>query len=693
MMQETKTANEKRVAGWLLGLLLIAATIAAYQLVWRAGYIWDDDVYVTANPLLTAPDGFRRIWLSLDSPSQYFPLVYSLFRLEHALWGFHPAGYHWVNILLHATNAVLLWRLLRLLRLPGAWLAAALFAVHPVQVESVAWITELKNVLMGFFFLLTLWCWARFFKKDTRARSAYYVAALLFYALALFSKTTACTLPAALLLMLWLKRKPITLARWAQVAPFIIMGGAMGALTIWWERFHQGTQGQAFAVPIPERILIASRALWFYLAKLVWPDALSFSYPRWHVSPGNPADYLWIGLTIVAVLAVWLLRRYTGRSAETALLFFAATLSPVLGFIMLYTFRYTWVADHYQYLACIGPLALFAAGVELASARLGRVGPAVLAVVAAGLILSLGVRTWRQGAIYADAETLWRATIASNPESGLAHNSLGVLIAGKGPVEDEEAEFRKAIEIDPNDAEAHNNLGQVLTRRGLGEEAVAEYDKALSLYPDFPKARGNLATLLLQLGRNGEALGHLQAVLALDPQNAALQDSLGNLLATMQKPDEALEHWKRALELEPKNATRQAAVGRALATAGQLAESLPYLRAAAELAPADAEAHFNYGAALSLLGRFSEAIPEFREAVRLQPGLTAAHLQLANAYTQGDRFQEAATQLEQLLQLQPNNVVAHRALAILLRDLGRTDEADAHQRHAAELEGNPQPAP
>ena len=209
---------------WILGVLLVLAITIAYRKAWHAGYIWDDDVYVTENKLLTAPDGLKRIWFSLDSPSQYFPLVYTTFRLEHALWGLNPAGYHWVNILLHVANALLVWRLLLILRVPGAWLAAAIFALHPVQVESVAWITERKNVLMGFFFLLALLSWVEFVEGQSRRMWKFYALALLLYALALFSKTTACTLPAALLLILWLKKSQSTggvlrrsrrLSRWA----------------------------------------------------------------------------------------------------------------------------------------------------------------------------------------------------------------------------------------------------------------------------------------------------------------------------------------------------------------------------------------------------------------------------------------------------------------------------------------------
>src|SRR6266404_4754785 len=196
-----------RALAWLGAATLSALTILAYLPASQGGFIWDDDRYVTHNYLLTAPDGLRRIWLSLDAPSQYFPLTYTVLRVEHSLWGLHPSGYHWTNILLHLANAFLVWALLARLKIRGAWLAAAIFALHPIQVESVAWISELKNVLMGFFFLLTLIAWTIYVDLRPRWRYVFYLAALAFCLLALCAKSIACTLPAALLLILWLKKK------------------------------------------------------------------------------------------------------------------------------------------------------------------------------------------------------------------------------------------------------------------------------------------------------------------------------------------------------------------------------------------------------------------------------------------------------------------------------------------------------
>src|SRR5437773_1407607 len=396
----------------IFAVVLAGVTILAYRPAWHGGFLWDDDAYIINNELLTASDGWQRIWFSLDSPSQYFPFTYSTFRIERALWGLNTTGYHWVNLLLHIGNALLVWAVLARLRVPGSWLAAAIFALHPVQVESVAWITERKNVLMGFFFLLTLLAWIAFVDERNRRRWIFYCLALIFYALALSAKATACTLPAALFLILWLQKKPITARRLIQIFPFLILGIGMGLLAVWWERYHQGTNRGAFPFLSPiERILVASRAIWFYLSKIFWPSNLTFIYPRWNISPADLLDYAWLLAGIAACVAMYFLRRHFGRSVEVAAAFFVATLSPVLGFIMLFTFRYTFVADHYQYLACIGPIALASAGiVSLADAL--KQQRAFIRSAALFAVAMLAVVTWRQTSMYGDVETLWRTTLA-----------------------------------------------------------------------------------------------------------------------------------------------------------------------------------------------------------------------------------------------------------------------------------------
>ncbi len=532
---------------WLPALLLIAAVLGAYQPAWDAGFIWDDDAYVTANKLLTSPDGWRKIWFSLESPSQYCPLVYTTFRLERGLWGLEAAGYHWVNFLLHAANALLVWKLLGRLRVPGAWLAAALFAVHPVQVETVAWITERKNLLSLFFYLLALRQWIRFLDQEPKAWSRDYALALLFYCLALLSKTTACTLPAALLLVLWLQHRPITRARLLQVVPFVVLGLGMGLLTMWWERYHQGTAGPIFAFTWLERMLIASRAVWFYAGKLAWPSHLSFSYPRWEINISDPVAYAWLAAGIAAAALIFSARRFVGRGVETATAFYVATLCPLLGFIMLYTFRFTFVADHYQYVACIGPLALGAATVTLMVRRLKTFQPALEAGVCAGLVLALGSLTWRQAGVYASAETLWRHTIRENPGSFMAHNNLGTALLRQGQIDEALAHFQEVIRLQPDYEVAYYNLGHALLRKGQPDEAVVQFQKAVELKPEYANAHNNLGNLLARKGQWPEAIAHYETAVRLRPKNPDFANNLAWLLSTC--PDSALRNGPKAVEL------------------------------------------------------------------------------------------------------------------------------------------------
>ncbi len=614
---------------WLLGFLLVAVTIIAYQPAWHAGFIWDDDRYVTENSLLTAPDGLRRIWFSLDSLSQYFPLTYTTFYMERGLWGLNPAGYHLVNLLLHAANALLVWRVLARLRVPGAWLAAAIFALHPVQVESVAWITERKNVLMGLFFLLTLLAWIKFIDDQSKRPWRFYVAALVFYALALLAKTTACTLPAALLLILWLEKMPVNWRRLGQVAPFVAMGIGMGLVTVWWERHHQGTQGKLFEIGLVERALIASRAVWFYAGKLLWPANLTFSYPRWTISASDPRAYGWVLATAALGVVIWRARRRAGRSVEVAAAFFVATLSPVLGFIMLYTFLFSFVADHYQYLACIGPMALAAAGMEMGLGRVAWGKPFLQPVLCAALLMALGALTWKQCGIYADAETLWQATLRLNPASWMAQCNLGNAFLEKGQVNEAIGHFQKALGINPNFAPTHFNLGVSFFQQGRTDDAISQYEKALEIKPDYAEAHNDLGLAFFQQGRLDEAIPQYQKALEIKPDMAEAHFNLGVSFFQQGRLDEAIPHYQEVLKIKPDYPEAHNNLGVCLSQQGRLDEAIPQYQKALEIQPGNASAQYNLGSGYFLLGRLDEAILHYQKALEIQPDYMAAQNQLA----------------------------------------------------------------
>ncbi len=641
----------------IFALLLAAATIFVYRPAWHGGFLWDDDAYVVNNELLTASNGWQRIWFSLDSPSQYFPLTYSTFRIEHALWGLNTTGYHWVNLLLHVANAFLVWAVLARLRVPGAWLAAAIFALHPVQVESVAWITERKNVLMGFFFLLTLLAWIAFVDERTRRSWVFYCLALVTYVLALSAKATACTLPAALFLILWLQKKPINVRRLIQIVPFLVFGVGMGLLAVWWERYHQGTSHAVFPFLSPiERILVASRAVWFYLSKLIWPSNLTFIYPRWNVSPAHLPDYIWLLAGLGACVAIYFLRRYFGRSVEVAAAFFVATLSPVLGFIMLFTFRYTFVADHYQYVACIGPVALASAAIVGLADTFNQCRTAIVsaAIVA---VASFGALTWRQAGLYSDIETLWRTTLARNPGCWMADTNLGLVLFQKGQIDD----------------------------------AIAHYRSALQMQPEWWDAEYNLGTALLAKGHADEAIVHCQRAVAMRPTDPDAQVSLGDALLAEKRIDDAINHYQQALAMRPDYFLAHYGLGRALLDKGEVDAAIQNCRAALLIRPDDPDCHTVLAISLKEKGETAEAIQQYEQALKIYPKSISALTNLAwilatcpdGSLRDGSRAVEIARRADQLLG--STNTLVLRTLAAAYAESRQFEKATKTAQAAIQL--------
>ena len=642
---------------WFFCLILAVVTILAYQHAWHGGFLWDDDAYIINNELLTASDGWQRIWFSLDSPSQYFPFTYSTFRIEHALWGLDTTGYHWVNLLLHVGNALLVWAVLARLKVPGSWLAAAIFALHPVQVESVAWITERKNVLMGFFFLLTLLAWIAFVDKRSRRPWMFYCLALISYALALSAKATACTLPAALFLILWLQKKPITMRRFIQIVPFVVLGIGMGLLAVWWERYHQGTNRGVFTFLSPmERILVASRAVWFYLSKIFWPSNLTFIYPRWNISPADLIDYIWLLAGIAACAAIYFVRRYFGRGVEVAAAFFVATLTPVLGFIMLFTFRYTFVADHYQYLACIGPIALASAGIVTLSDRFTHYR-AVIVSAALLVVASFGTLTWRQAATYSDIETLWRTTLARNPECWMAHTNIGIVFLQQGKIDDAIAHYRLALQMQADSWDAEYNLGTALVAKGQVDEAILHCERAVGMRPTDPDAQVSLGNALVAKGRIDEAIAHYQKAITAQPDHFLARYSLGHALLEKGELEGAIQVCRSALLLRPSDADCQTTLAIALEEKGNPTEAIQHYQKALELAPKSISTLTNLAWLLATsqdasLRNGAKAIELATQADRLVGGTNTLVLRtLAAAYAENGEFTNAIRTARSAMQL------------------------------------------
>ena len=569
-------AGHRRDTGLALALLLV--TFLAYLPAIEGEFIWDDDDYVRDNHTLRSLEGLGRIWFELGATRQYYPAVHTSFWLEYQLWGLNPTGYHIVNILLHTLVAALLWLVLRKLAVQGSWVAAAIFALHPVHVESVAWITERKNVLSGVFYLGAAWTYLHWSLADYRKRHLYTLSLLLFVA-ALLAKTVTCTLPAALLLVLWWQRGGLAAADWRRQVPFFVLGIGFGLLTLWMEKTSVGAWGKEWELSLIERFLVAGRALWFYAEKLVWPLPLSFVYPRWQLDSGAWEQYLFPLAALLVAAGLWRGRHWWGRGPLTGVLFFAGTLFPALGFFAVYPMRYSFVADHFQYLASIGLIVLATAAAVRLGRAWNRLGKGLLVV----LLVVLSSFTWRQAAVYLDLETLWRDTIRKNPAAWLAHNNLGNVLKQKGQLEAALDHFRQAAKLKPDAARIQVNIGDVLAALKRGDAALPHYHKALELNPRYLKGYVNLGNLFYGQGHLDKALHYYRRAVEINPHFAEAHNNLGSALVQKRQLPQALAHYRKAVEINPQFASAHKNLGLTLKAAGKLVEARKHLRLARQL--------------------------------------------------------------------------------------------------------------
>ena len=747
---------------WLFGAVLVAATVLAYVPVWRAGFIWDDDTVLLQNAVIQTPAGLARLW------SSDFPLSTTTLWLEWRLWGANPLGYHLVNVLLHALSAVLLWQVLARLRLPGAWLAAAIFAVHPVNVESVAWIAERKNTLCMVFYLLSLLWYVRsdaerpaldlgkgtlnleprtsnleppanlqlgstpdmahasrvppHESRITHHASLLYALSLLAFALALLSKTAVAPLPVVLLGVAWWRHGRLELRDVWRTVPFFALGAAMGLVSLWYQT-HQAIGASMIDVRNESfwmRLAGAGWAVWFYLYKAVLPLNLSFIYPRWRIDASQASAYVPGLLLAAAFVLCWWYRRQWGKPLLLGLGYFVLLLLPILGFVNIYFMRYSLVADHWQYFAIIGPIALAAAGITraldsleskvqslkfpsprpspLPMGRGGIVGSGIVnqslltgrgflyAACCGVLIVGLGVLSFRQARTYTDLETLWVATLARNPRASIAHNNLGNLLLQKGRLEDAIGHFQTALSIQPKAADVHSNLGGALLGLGQLDEAIAHFQAALKIQPDSAQAHNNLGNALMQQRRLDLAIAQFQQAVDLQADSAGLQYNLGGALLQAGRVDEAIAHLQRALEIQPELADAHMSLGNALLGKGQVNEGIAHLQKAVELQPGLAAAQHNLANALFQQGQVDEAIAHFQKALAIQPGLAAAHNGLGNALLLKGQVDAAIAHFRTATRLQPMLAEAHLNLANALLQSGKVDEAIAQFQTALALQ-------
>lgn len=741
-MQTLCSERPSRLRTTGLVVLIFGVVLACYWPARRGALLWDDPAHVT-RPDLRSWAGLGRIWLDVRATQQFYPVLHSAFWIEHRLWGDATLGYHLVNVLLHTTSCGLLALLLRRFWLEPAvpvaagapprrvvpagteWVAAALFAVHPVCVESVAWISEQKNTLSLVWYLLAGIMYLNF-AAQRRLRT--YGWATLLFLLALGTKSITATLPAALLVVLWWKNGRLSWRRdVVPLLPWFLIALVAGLFTAWVERKLIGAEGVQFSLSAVQRVLLAGRVIWFYLGKLVWPAGQAFFYERWDV-PAAAAG--WVGYliaTAAVTVGLWAIRRrYRGLLAGWLL--FVGSLFPALGFFNVYPFVFSFVADHFQYLASLGFIATAtaAAAVALTAAPpwTRAAGRVLVAVVVAGLALLAN----RQGRLYIDNETLFRATVARNPQAWMAYQILGATLA-KSPGRQAEAmacyqevlrfnpdypdahvglavelaklpgrsaeavaHFERALQLRPHYVEAHNNLGVELAKLpGRLPDAMAHFEAALGLKPGFAEAHVNLADALVQLpGRLPEAMAHYQEALRIRPDYAKAHHDFARALAELpgRLPD-AVAHYEEALRLNPDYAEAHYNLANALARMPDRSlDAVVHYEQALRLNPDSAEVHYNLANALAFLpGRMSEALPHYLEALRLRPDSAEAHANLANVLAQlPGRLPEALAHYEAALQINPNLAWVHFNLALHLSQIpGREAEAIAQGEEALRI--------
>ena len=536
---------------WTKGFILVAIAVVVYLAVLHAGFIWDDNEHLTGNPCIVGPLGFKDIWTA--SQSYYYPLVLTSFWILHKFVDLNPLPYHLLTVFMHAGSAVLLWRLLQRLGVKAAWLGAALWALHPVMVQSVAWITELKNTQSCFLYLLSI----LFFLKASDVDEALhqrrwrFAISLLFFAMAITSKSATVMLPVVLGLCLWWRNGRVSRRDLVQLLPFFLISVVASAWTIWEQKFHSGALGVEWSQTLPERFAIAGWDIWFYLGKLIWPSGLSFFYPQWKIDTGKLSTFLPLVGAIGGLFFLWYARNGRLRPLFVAAFYFVVSLFPVLGFFNVYFFRFSFVSDHFQYLAAMGPLALAATGIAELGQSIAKGKSWLQSVLGGALLLILGILSWHQANYYTDAETLYRMSIDRNPKSWVAYTNLGAVFLQRRQLDEAISYCQRALEIKPDAPETQYNLGNCFLAKGDFALAIGPYRTALRTEPGNVRTHNNLAACLAGIGRIEQALEEWREAIRVDPNFAESHFNLGYVLMQVGHRDEAAKQLIEAIRLKP----------------------------------------------------------------------------------------------------------------------------------------------
>ena len=693
---------------------LILLVVVSYlpAMLW-GGFVWDDVDHIPGEPALRDWAGLWRIWFvpgEVQEP-HYRPLTYTSFWLEHKLWGFAPTGYHVVNVLLHAANTVLLWRILLRLAVPGAWVVAAVFAVHPLHVESVVWTIERKDVLSGLFYLACILTWLRFLegpsahpprstKRAGHARSVTssgalstgerawrYGLALLLLAAGMLAKNMVVTLPAALVILHWWRHGGVTVRDLLWLAPFFGVALSLVAVDLW---MVTAATPAAFGYSLVERTLIASRAVWFYVGKLAWPADLAVVYPHWDVHVGDPLAWVGLGAAAALVGTLWFLRDRIGREPLAGVAFFAVTLSPTLGFVDHTYMLFSFVADRYQYLAGIGVMAVV---IGAAAAAVGRLPAAwrTGAMGGAAVVLALlGALTWRQAGIYSDEVTFFRHVIAYNPNAAGAHLNLAKALIAQGRAEEAEAAARIAVAQRPDSHDAHVNLGVALSHLERLDEAEDHFRWAVEIAPGESSPLANLGVLLSRRNRLDEAETHLRRALEMAPRDLSVLGNLAKLLDIRQQPEASLVLYDRLIARGAADAATYTTKGDLLYRLQRYDQAAAAWQRALAFDPGPAAAfslHLSLGRAAWTRDRSADAAaPHYERALRIDPSNLGVLADLASLRIAQERYEDALKLFRTAVEMAPETAKFHAGMGYALYRLGRADAAVERLERALALD-------
>ena len=683
----------------ILALVLLVAV--SYFPATQAGFVWDD-LILTSSTAVQEWSGLWQFWFETETTynagntreGHFWPLLYSTFWLEHKLWGFAPVGYHLVNLLLHVVNTWLVWRLLCYLAVPGAWLIAAVFAVHPVHVEAVTWVMARKDLLSTLFYLTAALTWLRFVEAPRAGR---YVLALTLFVAGLLSKSMVVTLPAGLLIWHWWQQGRVTSTDVLRLLPFFLVGLGIGLADM---SFFHRRETASFDNSVIDRVLIAAHALWFYAGKVFWPADLAVIYPRWDIDPREPLGWVYVAAALAVAVLLWFFRQRIGRGPLAGVAFFAVTLSPVLGFVDSTYMQWSFVADRYQYLASLGVIAVLvgaaAHGVDKLSGAWRNVGLGV----AGAVLVVLGTATWQQASIYRDGVTFFSHVVALNPHARDGYLNLGASLSAAGRTEEALAAALNAVEERPDSADAYSNVGDALIGLHRFDEAEQYLRRGLKFAPRHKNTLQNLAVALERQERYEEALevydGLLefyQGVVILNHEDTHVHVDRGGLLIRMRRYDEVIKSLKPVVALPPPSlpsprrlhARLHAQLSLAARKLDRLDEAGEHRSRALDLMTEDPGIIQNLAESLREQGRYEEALEWYGIVIELDPEFGLAYAGMGETLFHVQRYAEAADRLEEAVSLLSDSsqvTALHVLLARVAQALGRPEAAGEQYERA-----------